>query len=1322
MRRNPSPASSPAASPAASSPAPVGDRPPDARRVFQRLFHELSRVMIRDQGALKQRLQRLQRQSGPTLPPPEALAELSEAIRRSRERAEERQLHLPKPRYPDPLPVVERKEEIARLIARHQVVVLCGETGSGKTTQLPKICLELGRGVRGVIGATQPRRIAARSLATRIARELESELGRLVGFKTRFSDRTTPGGYVKLMTDGILLAEIQGDRLLTEYDTLIIDEAHERSVNIDFLLGYVKQLLPRRPDLKVIISSATLDVDKFSRHFNDAPIIEVTGRTWPVEVRYRPPEAEDEEADLELPALVTTAVEELSGPGMVGDILVFLPGEREIRDTAEALRKHHPRGMEILPLYARLSEAEQNRVFESGGGRRVVLATNVAETALTVPGIRFVVDSGLARISRMSSRSQVQRLPVEAISQASADQRKGRCGRLGPGICIRLFSESDFLSRPRFTDPEIHRSSLAAVILRLKSLRLGEIEEYPFIDPPLPKAVREGVRLLRDLGALDDAYRLTPVGEQLARLPIDPRLARMILAGKERGCLSEVLVLAAFLSAPDPRERPNEQQQAADAAHRRFVDEKSDFQGVLNLWKFLQEAEHSAHSKNKLKQYLKQNYLSPFRVREWSEVHGQLLRQVTEMGFHPNQSPAGSPELHQALLAGLLDRLGTRGEQPGEYNGTHQTKFHLHPGSALYKKNPDWVTAAELVETSKLFARLCAVVTPEWIESAAGPLMRRHLFDPHWERKAGQAMAWERLTLHGLMVIPRRKAALAPDDPTEARRILIQSALVEGDYPWNAPFFQHNSRLLAELSEMEHKTRRRGLLVDDAALFAFYDERVPAEAVNVIRFEAWRKQAERSTPRLLLMDRQTLLRESESQVDEEAFPGHRRLDGEEFPLTYHFNPGHGNDGVSVRIPLPRLNRMESLPFDWLVPGLLEEKIHALMKALPLTERRKVIPLPESSARCRAGLRFGEGALLVALSAAAQRELGVVIPAEAWRSEAIPDHLRMNYQVMDERTGQVIAESRDLTDLQRRFSGEAKARFQALAQSLQEKPGLTRWDFGSLPERVTLQSPNGPIPGYPALKDEAQTVRLTSAQSPEEAAHLTRAGLRRLFLLQMSQQTRMLRKTLLFPQTLWAGTAFQGEALIQDVLALGAERSFMAGEWGGVREEEAFRQRLEAGRGRFVGEVEAAAKLARAILEAYQAVRALWRIKPPPPPEAAEMQQQLQGLLPAGFLLLHPGERLGRLPVYLKGVRSRLERLVLDPTKDRRKGEPLKGLWIEWVKLEEKHRAAGWRDPELERLRWMLEELRLSLFAPELGTAETVSPQRVVKQMEKVRRG
>ncbi|HEU4780056.1 MAG TPA: ATP-dependent RNA helicase HrpA, partial [Steroidobacteraceae bacterium] len=983
--------------------------------------------------------------------------------------------------YPEELPISQNRDEIRSAIEKHPVVIVCGETGSGKTTQLPKICLEAGRGVAGIIGHTQPRRIAARAVGARIAEELKTTLGQLVGYKLRFQDHSRPEGLIKLMTDGILLAETQGDRFLDSYDTIIIDEAHERSLNIDFLLGYLKWLLPKRPDLKLVITSATIDPERFSRHFSDAPIINVSGRSYPVEVRYRAvelDEEDDETASAEQDAILS-AVDELWSE-QAGDILVFLSGEREIRETAESLRKHHPQGCEVLPLYSRLSQEEQQRVFRPAGRRRVVLATNVAETSLTVPGIRAVIDTGVARISRYSHRSRLQRLPIEKISQASANQRSGRCGRVGPGVAIRLYSEEDFAARPAFTEPEIQRTNLAAVILQMHALKLGDIEAFPFVEPPDGRFVRDGQRTLRELGALSEEGSLTDTGRRLAKLPLDPRLGRILLAGAEEHCLEEVAIIAAALSVPDPRDRPADKQTQADQKHAPLRDEQSDFLSLLKLWReYVKQREHL--SRAKLRGWCKENFLSYLRLTEWHDVHGQVMEVVKgELALKLNAQPGEYASIHRALLAGLLSQVAQRKEQ-GEYLGANGTKLFIHPGSGQFKPRPGWIVCAEQVETTKVYARNVARVEPAWIEQAGGHLVKRHHYEPHWERRASRAAVYERVTLFGLQLSSGRSVPYERIDPKGARELFIKHALVHMEYDSRAPFLAHNLKLLKDTEYLQQKGRRVDLLGDETQLSAFFDARIPEGISTGAAFERWRRDAEAKNPKILWLTEQDIA-PGEAELDAEQFPDHLSAGPLVVQLRYRFEPGHEDDGVSALIPLHVLNQLPTEAFEWLVPGLLDEKIEALVRSLPKNLRVHFVPVPEAVARVLPLLERGRGSLYAQLAGALLRTGGVPVPGDAFREDLLPPHLRMNFVLIDD-ADKVIARSRSLKALRDKHGGVSQQHY---AKQSQLKTGARTWEFGELPERQDVAQGGRAQTGYPALVDEGDSVGLRVFATPAEA--------------------------------------------------------------------------------------------------------------------------------------------------------------------------------------------------------------------------------------------
>ena len=1274
---------------------------------------ELSGCMLRDYRRLRHRLRDFRRDLRANRHvSAESVAALGAEISRSCERVMERRRALPVPRFPDELPVVACREAIAAAIRNHQVVVVAGETGSGKTTQLPKICLELGRGVRGLIGHTQPRRIAARSVASRIASELRCEPGSVVGYKVRFRDRVGPDTYIKLMTDGILLAEIQGDRYLEQYDTLIIDEAHERSLNIDFLLGYLKQLLPRRPDLKVIITSATIDTQRFSRHFGAAPVIEVSGRTWPVEIRYRPlSDGEQDARDRDLQQAILDAVDELASVGS-GDILVFLSGEREICETAEVLRKHHPPHTEILPLYARLSAAEQSRVFSAHSGRRVVLATNVAETSLTVPGIRYVIDTGLARISRYSCRSKVQRLPVERISRASANQRSGRCGRVAEGVAIRLYSEQEYLERPEFTEPEILRTNLASVILTMSLLGLGKVEQFPFVDPPEQRQINDGYRLLQELGAMDGERRITPLGRRLARLPVDPRIGRMVLAAGEEGCLREVLIIAAALTVQDPRERPQELRQKADEAHRQYRDEHSDFLTLLNLWECYQE--HRRHlSHNKLRRYCRDRFLSLTRMREWQEIHSQLLTLARQMELRPNRQRAGYDAIHRALLAGLLGNIAVRTDE-SIYQGARNIRLSLFPGSGLFRKRPKWIMAAQLVETSRLYAHCVARIDPAWVEPLAGELLKRSYSEPYWQKRSARVVARLQLSLYGLIIVAGRRVDYGSVDAKEARAIFIREALVRGAYHTRAPFFHHNRRLIEEVEQLEHKSRRNDVLVDEEALFSFYDARIPSDVCTGARFERWRKRAERDTPRLLYLSREELMRHAATHICEHRFPDQLVVDGVRLPLSYHFEPGHPRDGVTVVTPLELLNQLHPDRFEWLVPALLEEKITLLLRGLPKAIRRNFVPVPDYARACVEAMQPGDGALLEALSAHLHRISGERVPLEMWSPQTLPDHLRMNFRVVDEK-GESIAEGRELAVLQRSLGSRARASFSSRIELRVEREGITCWDFGTLPEMVEFQQRGVKLRGYPALLDQQESVAIKVFDTRDAADRAMRSGIRRLFLLTLGDKSNYLQRRLPVTSAMCMHYLPLGscEDLREDLITAICDRVFI-GDEPPVRDAAAFARRQAQARKGLMECANQLCTLVEQILLKYHTLgRRLGKaISPAWIHSIADIREQLSLLIPPGFVTTTPWEWLQQLPRYLSAIEVRLEKLQQGRVKqDAAAMREFRPLWERYLDHREQVDSDS-RDARLEEYRWLLEELRVSLFAQRLGTIRTVSVKRL----------
>ena len=1292
------------------------------------LFDLIPDCMIRDRHALRHGLREMDRGRGG----PDVEARLAARIAQSQQLAARRRDALPQPRFPAELPVVERLNEIRELIRDHQVVVLCGETGSGKSTQLPKICLALGRGVFGRIGHTQPRRIAARSLAARIAAEIGQEVGQSVGFKVRFHDRIGDTTHLKLMTDGILLAEIQKDRFLGEYDTLIIDEAHERSLNIDFLLGYLQQLLPRRPDLKVIITSATIDPQRFSKHFRDAPIIEVSGRTYPVELRYRPPDLEEaDERDEAMQQAILDAVDELSGADR-GDILVFLSGEREIRETAEHLRKHKLKLTEVLPLYARLSPGEQSRIFQPSGLRRIVLATNVAETSLTVPGIRYVIDTGYARISRYSARSKIQRLPVEGISKASADQRKGRCGRVAPGICIRLYSEEDFVGRPDFTEPEIQRTNLAAVILQMKALGFGDIEAFPFVDPPDSRLVHDGYRVLDELGAVDGLRKITKLGRRLASLPVDPRIGRMLLEAAHTHCLRELLVIAAALAVQDPRDRPLDKQQVADAAHALFKHEESDFLGALKLWDFLEE--HRRHqSRRKFTDTCRQHFLSATRVREWHDIHAQLRSQMHELGYRDNEVDPGYETIHKAILSGLLSHVGLRPSGTDrEYQGARNSKFFMFPGSGVYARQPKWLVAAELVETTRLYARTVAAVQPEWIESLAGHLVKRSYSDPHWQPKAGQVGAYEKVTLFGLPVVPRRRVNYGPIDPAVAREIFIRFGLVEGDIRTRAPFWKHNQGLIQDLHDMEARSRRRDILVDEEVVYAFYAKRIPDDIYSVVQLENWLRRVSKQDPKLLHMRMADLLRSEADQVSEAQFPDHLAINGMHLPLEYHFEPGSEADGVTLVVPAAVLNQISQGRADWLVPGLIEEKIVSLIKGLPKALRRQFVPVPDYAKRALHGMSPADAPLVQTLAVRLKQLGGPHIPEDAWQVDTLPDFLRMRIRVVEADGKTTIAAARDLAMLQQRYAGQGSGVvLDAGGGTSIERTGMHAWDCGALPDVVESQAGGLTLRGYPALVDEGDSVALRVLDSAGNAEHAHRLGLRRLLMLAQAQTVRYLRKQLPGLQQMRLqyakaaappeGIRIEGKAdLEEELVALAFDQAFLSTR-PPVRNADEFDACLEQGRAQVVQIATGVAHQASEILTQYHQVRARlarinqinWLIS------ANDMRTQLDRLIYRGFLHTTPVAQLPHLARYLRALELRIDKLQHNPARDQQQVGEMARVLARWQERDSAARSKGLNDPRLEEIRWLLEELRISLFAQEVRTALPVSLKRVEKRWQEL---
>ncbi|WP_329566324.1 ATP-dependent RNA helicase HrpA [Kitasatospora sp. NBC_01266] len=1311
-------------------------QPADAPTIGE-LAARLPELTLRDQQRIGRRLEGARRARG-TEARQKIAGELAAEVAKAELRVAQRREAVPAISYPAELPVSQKKDDILAAIRDHQVVIVAGETGSGKTTQIPKICLELGRGVKGLVGHTQPRRIAARTVAERVAEELNSPLGEAVGWKVRFTDQVGQDTLVKLMTDGILLAEIQTDRELRQYDTLIIDEAHERSLNIDFILGYLKQLLPRRPDLKVVITSATIDPERFARHFGDAPIVEVSGRTYPVEVRYRPLVDElDDDADEDATEVdrdrdqiqaICEAAQELQAEGP-GDILVFLSGEREIRDTADALTKLNLRFTEVLPLYARLSSAEQHKVFQRSNSRRIVLATNVAETSLTVPGIKYVIDPGTARISRYSHRTKVQRLPIEAISQASANQRKGRCGRTSDGICIRLYSEEDFLARPEFTDAEILRTNLASVILQMTAAGLGDIAAFPFLDPPDSRNIKDGVNLLHELGALDPEQkdprkRLTTLGRKLAQLPVDPRLARMVLEADKNGCVRDVMVIAAALSIQDPRERPTEKRQAADERHRRFNSETSDFLAYLAMWRYVREQQKELSS-SAFRRMCKSEFLNYLRIREWQDIYTQLRTVAKQLGVvieepHPDAEP-DADRIHQSLLAGLLSHLGLFDVEKREYAGARGARFAVFPGSGLFKKPPRWVMSAELVETSRLWARINAKIEPEWVEPLAAHLIKRTYSEPHWEKKAGAVMAFERVTLYGMPIVTQRRVNYGRIDPELCRELFIRNALVEGDWETHHHFFAANRKLLGEVEELETRARRRDILVDDQTLFDFYDARLPEEIVSTRHFDSWWKKTRHEQPDLLNFEKSMLINDAADGITEEDYPDHWQQGKLRFTLTYQFEPGSDADGVTVHIPLPVLNQVSSEGFDWQIPGLRGELVTAWIRALPKAIRRNFVPAPDFAKAALREMTDRQEPLLPTLERILHRMGGQPIPPEAWDDERVPDHLKVTFRVVDGKRR--LAESKDLEELRRKLTPKLKETLSSAASGQGiERTGLTGWPDGlPLLQRTFEQRSRGhSLRAYPAFTDERDSVAIKLFDTQQAQAQAMWEGTRRLLLLTVNSPAKGIQARLGNQAKLALSYNPHGSipALFEDITACAADR-LMTLAGGPAWDEESFTKLYDKVRADLYElSADTTLKTASALVAFHRAQSRLKAVSSPVLLSAVnDIKLHLASLVHPGFVTGSGWQRLGDVKRYLVAVDRRLEALPNHPQRD------LQHL----LKVQEVQRAYGellaavpaGQQPsaEVRQIRWMIEELRVSFFAQSLGTPSPVSEKRILKAMD-----
>nr|WP_247606735.1 ATP-dependent RNA helicase HrpA [Providencia rettgeri] len=1283
---------------------------------------DIGQTSLRDQWLLKKRVHgvaKIQDEKSRSA----VLDIIKSDIETAKQKVLAKRLNPPKIVYPDNLPVSQKKDVIFDAIKKHQVVIIAGETGSGKTTQIPKICLELGRGVLGYIGHTQPRRLAARSVASRLAQELECELGTNVGYKVRFNDQVSETTQIKLMTDGILLAELQNDKLLLQYDTIIIDEAHERSLNIDFILGYLRQLLPKRPDLKVIITSATIDPERFSKHFNHAPIVEVSGRTYPVEVRYRPIVGGDNDSDRDQIDGIVDAVNELSLEGN-GDILIFMSGEREIRDTADALSKLSLRHTEILPLFARLSNTEQNRIFHPHGGRRIILATNVAETSLTVPGIKYVIDTGYARISRYSYRTKVQRLPVEAISQASANQRKGRCGRVSDGICIRLYSEEDFLSRAEFTDPEILRTNLASVILQMTSIGLGDISAFPFVEAPDKRNIQDGVKLLEELGAIkphrqaDKGYQLTDTGRQLAQLPVDPRLARMVIEARKHGAIRETMVIVSALSIQDPRERPLDKQQASDEKHRRFHDKQSDFLAFLNLWDYLKE-QQTQLSNAQFRKMCKQEFLNYLRIREWQDLYTQLRQVVKEQGFAINSSAADFRSIHISLLAGLLSHIGQKDVDKPEYTGARNARFTIFPGSGLFKKPPKWAMVAELVETSKLWGRIAASIDVEWIEPLAEHLTKYSYSEPHWSKSEGAVMASEKVTLYGLPIVSARKVNYGNIDPLLCRELFIRHALVEGDWVTRHAFFKENLKLLSEVEDLEHKSRRRDILVDDETLFAFYDQRIPNDVISSRHFDNWWKTASKQQADLLSFEKSMLIKEDASKVSALDYPNYWYQGELKFRLSYQFEPGTDADGVTVHIPLAILNQVQNMGFDWQVPGLRHELIVALIKSLPKPIRRNFVPAPNYASAFLERVPEPEGSVLDKLEKELRRMTGVTVEREAWQLDQLPVHLKMTYRVIGDKN-KTIAEGQDLDILKNSLKEKVQETLSEVVDDGIEQSGLHIWSFGELPQRFEQKRGGYSVKAYPALVDEKNSVGIRVFETEFEQQQAMWCGIRRLLLLNIPSPIKYLHEKL--PNKSKLGLYFNpyGKVLdlIDDCISCGVDQ-LIANFGGAVWDEAQFEKLKEFARAELNDVVVTIAKQVEQILSAVFAIskRLKGRVDFSMALALSDIKAQMGGLVFKGFVTAHGWKRLPDVLRYLNGIERRLEKLAIDPNRDRAqmsKVEHIQNMWQQWLaKLTPIQKDM----PEVQEVRWMIEELRISLFAQQLGTPYPISDKRIIQTMD-----
>ncbi|WP_197465405.1 ATP-dependent RNA helicase HrpA [Marinomonas sp. TW1] len=1283
-------------------------------------------VMTRDRHRISRKQEQIQKRQKDGQPFDKLSNELTDLVDTSRARYQARLAVMPTVTYDESLPVAARADEIIKAIQDHQVVIIAGETGSGKTTQLPKMCLQAGRGQAGLIGHTQPRRIAARSVAERISDELNVELGEQVGFQVRFSDESSDNTLIKLMTDGILLAEIQQDKRLYKYDTIIIDEAHERSLNIDFLLGYLKQVLAARPDLKVIVTSATIDVARFSQHFDKAPVIEVSGRTYPVEIRYQPLLSKadsdlDEDQSMEQGVLdaveLLIAEEKASGYRGAGDILVFLPGEREIRETADILRRAELRSTEVLPLYARLTASEQQRIFKPHSGRRIVLSTNVAETSLTVPGIRYVIDPGLARISRYSVRSKVQQLPIEKISQASANQRAGRCGRVADGICIRLYDEADFASRAEFTDPEIFRTNLASVILQMANLKLGAVEKFPFVEMPEKRMINDGYRALTELGALKKD-RLTPIGRQLAKLPIDPKLGRILIAAERHGVLADVAIIVSALSIADPRERPQDKKTQSDQAHAQDKDEDSDFAVFLNLWERY-EGQRQVLSQNQLRQFCRKQFLNFMRMREWRDIHRQIMIACKQLGFKDRASDARNYEaIHRSLLAGLFTQVANKMDDSKEMLGCRSRKLSIFPGSMLFKKPPQWVMAAELVETSKLYARVVARIDPGWIEEYAAPFVKRQYLDPHFEANQGRVMANEQVSLYGLIIVPKRRMDYGHVNPEEAREIFIRTGLVERELRSKQAFYRHNKALIDDLETQEAKLRKRDILVDDEAVFNFYDQRLPDTVRNLKSLEHFVK----THPDVLMMTKEDLINQ-EVVMDEVAFPDTFGLNGVALPIDYKFEPGKATDGATLKVPVGLLRQLSIEDLGWAVPGYIKERCEALIRALPKALRRRFVPIPQFVDRIYPNLSKEKGDLLEQLSLQIKRETLIDIPLNEWNAEKLESHLTLRLEVVDER-GKVLGSGKDLAELQSQFSDLVEESFAKFGTKAHEADDLTEWPEQGIPERQEIKQAGINVTAFPALVSQGETVSLKMFDDQSTATEAHRKGVITLLKLTLSKDVRYLKKNLphLRESMLIFSPLGPKEALLDDLLSAILDKVFLDGR-SLPRTKHDFEHCVTTNKSNLISMANEMATQLHRVLSSYQGVAKRMKGSIPLPWSRiyGDIQFQLRQLIYPGFIGNTPLFWLGQLPRYFKGIEVRLERFQNHLNKENQFVSELEGLWQTYHKQKQAHDEKALYDPELVKYRWMLEEYRISLFAQSVGTLEPISAKRLAKQWQNVKK-